>query len=90
VLRIGVHGLDLMRLRSHRVGSGNQKLDTELAMASVYASVLGGPSERWFTDVLERHGVLPTELVQIDGGLHGWGTFDNEVLTFVNGVQNGA
>ena len=90
VLRIGVHGLDLMRLRSHRVGSGNQKLDTELAMSSVYASVLGGPSERWFTDVLERHGVHPTELVQIDGGLHGWGTFDNEVLTFVNGVQNGA
>jgi len=56
----------------------------------MYADVLGGSSDRWFTDVLEQYGVLPTELVQIDGTLQSWGTFESDILTFVHGTQNEA
>ena len=90
ILGIGLHGLELMRLRSHRVESGNLQLDTALGMASIYADVLGGSTDRWFTDVLEKYGVLPTELVQIDGTLRGWGTFNGDILTFLHSTQNEA
>ena len=90
IIGIGLHGLELMRLRSHRVESGNLQLDTALGMASIYADVLGGSTDRWFTDVLEKYGVLPTELVQIDGTLRGWGTFNGDILTFLHSTQNEA
>jgi len=40
--------------------------------------------------VLEQYGVLPTELVQIDGTLRGWGTFNGDILTFLHSTQNEA
>jgi len=83
-LRTEYHGLDLMRLRSHRVGTPHPRLDNDLAMASMYADVLGGSTDRWLAEALDRHGVIPDELAQLNRLLEGWNSFENTYVAFVD------
>ena len=83
-LRTEYHGLDLMRLRSHRVGTPHPRLDNDLAMASMYADVLGGSTDRWLTEAIERHGLIPAELAQLNRLLEGWNSFENTYVAFVD------
>lgn len=79
-LRTELHGLDLMRLRSHRVETVDALLDIDLAMANMHAQALGGSVDRWLVKALDPHGVLPDEVVRIDSNTREWSSLQQRVV----------
>jgi len=77
ILGIQLHGLDLMRLQSHRINNDHPTLDLLLCLDQTLRRSSGeGPAAN-LLDVIHEHGYLPSDVSSVPEESTTWGPFSS-------------
>lgn len=75
ILNIKLHGLDLMRLQSHRITNAHPTLDLLLCLDNALRRKHGEEPAANLRDVIKEHGYLPTDVSSVQQDSTIWGPY---------------